>query len=323
MARHPNAQWLFRIGPPVAWVLCGATASAEESLEFVAEHLPEIAMDNRYASLPLWGGASVLPEDDAALDRWHAQLSVAYSVTRAGTLELRGPMLAAGLHRKVGTRSVLSAFALYDPQALSSGLERRPLEMLSVSHVPLALPAAAQFGSLDGRSTHEGAGIAFGRAADWRLMGHVAWRFGVIYERVVLRRYELDYRILDGPSAGTTGTVDYSATYSHVTPFAGIAWPREHAVWAFTPHVQIAMPTPRRGVAGRITGPGFELSGDTKANGKGAHFGDPSLTIGWDVTYRPWNLTVDLGSAVSQALLERGIHKGADRNLMMSLAWSH
>ena len=28
--------------------------SATESIEFIAEHLPEIAMDNRYASLPLW-----------------------------------------------------------------------------------------------------------------------------------------------------------------------------------------------------------------------------------------------------------------------------
>ena len=30
-------------------------ASAAVSIEFIAEHLPEIAMDNRFASLPLWG----------------------------------------------------------------------------------------------------------------------------------------------------------------------------------------------------------------------------------------------------------------------------
>ena len=42
-------------------VLLGALAStasvsarAEHDIEFVAEHLPEVMMDNRYATLPIW-----------------------------------------------------------------------------------------------------------------------------------------------------------------------------------------------------------------------------------------------------------------------------
>ena len=30
-------------------------ASAAVSIEFITEHLPEFAMDNRYVSLPRWG----------------------------------------------------------------------------------------------------------------------------------------------------------------------------------------------------------------------------------------------------------------------------
>jgi hypothetical protein len=116
--------------------------------------------------------------------------------------------------------------------------------------------------------------------------------------------------------------VDYSATYSHMAPFAGIAWPREYGNWAFTPHVQAVVPLPRRGVVGQITGPGYDISGDTDKNRGDTPFGDPSMTIGLDVTYRPWNLTVDVGSAISQALLEPVIHKGIESNWLLSASWN-
>ena len=94
-----------------------------------------------------------------------------------------------------------------------------------------------------------------------------------------------DYRALEGPDAGVTGTLDYDADYTQWVPFVGIAWERGNDRWRYQPHVQFAMPLPRRGMVGHITGPGFDLSGDQETNGHGAHFGDPSLTIGFDVTY--------------------------------------
>ena len=56
--------------------------------------------------------------------------------------------------------------------------------------------------------------------------------------------------------------------------------------------------------------------------GVGTPFGDPSVTLGLDVTYRPWNLTIDVGSAISQALLEPVIHKGIESNWMLSASWT-
>ena len=53
----------------------------------------------------------------------------------------------------------------------------------------------------------------------------------------------------------------------------------------------------------------------------GKHFGDPSVTIGFDVTYLPWNLTFDLGTAVTQYLLEPHIHEGVDHDVVMTVRW--
>jgi hypothetical protein len=144
----------------------------------------------------------------------------------------------------------------------------------------------------------------------------------VLWHHVALEDYSFDFQILDGPSAGAAGVIDYSAIYEHVVPFFGIAWPRERGNWSFNPHVQAVVPLPRRGVVGHIAGPGYDLRGDTSETGVGTPFGDPSVTVGFDVTYRPWNLTADIGSAISQAVLEPLIHKGVTSNWLISLSWS-
>ena len=51
----------------------------------------------------------------------------------------------------------------------------------------------------------------------------------------------------------------------------------------------------------------------------GKHFGDISVTLGVDATYETWGLSVDLGSLASQALIEPVVHKGIDRNWLISL----
>jgi hypothetical protein len=82
------------------------------------------------------------------------------------------------------------------------------------------------------------------------------------------------------------------------------------------------MPLPRRGMAGRITGPGFDLAGNTADNGAGKHFGDPAISVGFDVTYRPWNLSVDVGATAAQALLEPIAHRGVTTNWVLDVRWS-
>ena len=288
-------------------------AATPEDIGFVSEHLPEIAMDNRYAQLPLWSSCG----DEHG---YCPSLNVGYASTHSQTLSLDGPMFSLGLTRFVGPWSI-TGFAFYDPLSLRSGTDRRPLDVDFVSGVPYQLPAPAEFSGLSGRADDMGFGIALRRDSALRWLGHFKWTAGLLWQQMSLRDYRYDYRILEGPDAGSTGQVGYDADYRHLVPFAGLAWPRRGARWAYAPHVQLALPLPRRGMDGRITGPGFDLAGNQADNGAGKHFGDPSVTLGFDLTYLPWNLTVDLGTAVSQYLLEPQIHEGVDHDLLLTVRW--
>ena len=292
-------------------------AAAIESIEYVQEHLAEIAMDNRYATLPLWYRSGA--EADA---HWQFATQVAYAKTQTGALTIDGPMVSVGVSRKIADSWRLTGFAFFDDLNLKSGIDHRPLAVSFVNGVPLALPAAAEFTGLSGSARSSGLGFAVRHANDMWLLHSCEWTAGVLWHQVELRDYSLNFEILEGVDSGATGVVDYSATYTHVAPFAGIAWPRVHGSWALTPHLQAVVPLPRRGVEGRITGPGYDLSGDTGTTHGDTPFGDPSVTLGFDVTYRPWNLTVDIGSTVSQALLEPVVHKGIDSNWLISASWN-
>lgn len=302
-----------------AWVLLhllfASTVQATESLEFVQEHLPEIAMDNRYASLPLWNDC--VDEDQT----YCLGMNAGYARIHSGTLSFDGPMLSLNLARPVGETLKLTGFVFFDDLVLAGGTEHRPLEVL-FANPPLDLPAEAEFTGLDGSARDVGFGVALNGTADWRWLPRMEWSAGIMWQQFKLSDYRFDYLITDGPDAGTIGTVDYSATYAHVSPFLGAAWRRSRGDWRYAPHVQFALPLPRHGIEGRITGPGFDMSGDTAENGNGKHFGDPSVTIGFNVTYEPWDLTIDLGSTITQALLEPMIHKGVKHDLMLSAYWT-
>jgi len=308
-----------------AIVLLSRAANAAESIEFIAEHLPEVAMDNRYASLPLWMPCEGQTADGAVRsdDRDGHEACIGanagYARTQSGTLSLDGPMIALSAGWRLNDAFRLTAFAFFDDFGLASGIEHRPLEV-TFAAVPLALPAEGEFTGLDGTGRDVGLGLALNGSAHWHWLPRFEWSTGVLWQQVTLSHYQLDYRLLEGPDAGTTGTVDYSATYTHFAPFLGAGWPREHGAWTYVPHFQVVMPLPRRGFEGRITGPGFDIAGSTADRGN-TPFGDPSLTFGFNVTYVPWHLTIDLGSTITQALLESKIHEGVNRNLMLVASW--
>lgn len=294
-----------------------AFCASTESIDFVTEHLPEIAMDNRYASLPLW-----TPAPDAAFKTWGSSVTVNYTRLRSGELSLKGPAVAVGFNRRVGEAWTLGMFGFFDDLRFSGGPDQRPLEVSFARTVPLPLPVAAEFSQLTGRARHVGLGVAMRRESERWLLGRYQWTAGVLWQKMTLRDFQMSYRVLTGTSANATGTLDYSASYAHVAPFAGIAWPRDRGQWTLTPHAQIAMPLPRRGVVGRITGPGFSLQGDAASSGNGKHFGDPSLTLGFDVTYRPWHLSVDVGTTAAQYLLEPLTHEGVNQTWLISVRWA-
>jgi len=273
-------------------------------------------MDNRYATLPLWSGGR-------SEQQWSFAAQAAWSDIRSGSLELSGPMLSFGLHRSLNSQWSLGAFAFYDDLSFGTGTGARPLQTLFSPTTPIERPVDAVFASLGGSTVDAGFGLYASRAASTTWLGEHRWVAGLIWQRVRLQDYRFDYRIEAGPSQGVTGQIDFDATYEHLTPFVGFEWPRARSQWIVSPHVLLAVPMPRRGFVGHITGPGFDLHGDTQDVGAGKHFGDPSLTLGLDLTYQPWHLTIDLGATLTQWLLEPQVHHGIEQNWLISAQWRY
>ena len=290
-------------------------AGAVENIEYVAEHLAEVPMDNRFATIPVWSPAG------ESTRTWTYVGQAAYSVTTTGKLEASGPMLSLSASRPLGSRWNLGVFAFYDRMGLTGNHDARSLETKFAPDTPYARPVMAEFDNLDGSMNHYGAGMRMTFASESGRLSAVRWVGGLMWQRVELRDYRLDYELLEGDDAGATGQIDFDATYTHYTPFFGLEIPHEGTRWVMTPHLLAAWPNPRYGVVGHITGPGFDLHGDTEEAGEGAHFGDPSLTLGLDVTYLPAHFSVDLGTLVTQRLLEPIAHKGIETNWVLSCQW--
>lgn len=270
-------------------------------------------MSHRYAALPVW------PWE--ASSRWGMTAQAGYSNTRTGELELAGPTLSFAVHRSLNRGWTVSGFGFADDLSLSGNNDFRPLDVSFATGVPLSLPADAVFVDLQGSSRDVGVGLAAshfigsGFLAGWR------WSAGVLWQRLELSGYSTQYVVLSGPSAGATGTIDYSVRYSYTTPFAGISRAFPIGRWTIEPRFQLAAPLPRRGVEGRISGDGFDVSGNTADLGRSGIYGDPTPTIGMVVRYDPWGLEVDLGAALTEAIIEPLMHPGIDQNIAISAAW--
>lgn len=289
-------------------------ANAKDDIEFAQEHLPEVAMDNRYGSLPLWSGS----DEASQLTRWTFQS--AYSSTRSGELTISGPLFSLGASKRLGDHWDAGIFAFYDALQLSAGTEQRDLQTLFAPDTPIARPVDAEFSGLDGTATDVGTGIHVAWRRDGRLLGDQRWRAGVLWQRVTLDDYRFDYRILEGPQTGLTGTIDFDAEYAHLVPFIGLDVPRNYGRWSTNAHMLVLYPLPRRGVVGHITGPNFDIHGDTEDVGNGKHFGDPYVTFGYSIAYEPSHLSFDIGAMLAQGLLDLHVHRGIERNLLLSFS---
>ena len=139
-----------------ALAYCSQAAAKKEDIEYVAEHLPEVSMDNRYATLPLWTASATSRPDDG----WTFAAQGSFSRATAGGLEVGGPMLSFAASRALSSRWTVTALGFADDLHLS-GSDQRDLQTLFAPSTPLARPVASSFEGLDGSVNHYGAGLAF------------------------------------------------------------------------------------------------------------------------------------------------------------------
>ena len=138
----------------------------------------------------------------------------AWSHTESGGLSIQGPMFSLGISHKLTGAWRLGAFGFYDPLKLQATHDERPLQTLFSPETPIQLPVAARFSNMDGRSTDYGAGVFIARAQHSAWLGEYEWTAGVLWQRIELRDYRLDYEILEGPQRGVTGQIDFDTDYT-------------------------------------------------------------------------------------------------------------
>lgn len=285
---------------------------AVEDMDFVAEHLSEVSMDNRLLTLPMW------PSEETRPGQVDWLLDAGYQRITTGGLSLEGTSLGVGTRRALGDRWTIGALAVWDRSSFDGSDASRPVAPLFSDAIPLDLPAEAVLTNLRGDVEQTGGGATL----SWNPPSHRFVLVGaLLYLNVRQRGYRVDYTLTTGASAGSSGTLDYSSSFNFVIATGGIAWQWRAGDWSFEPRLQAGMPFPRYGWRGRITGPGFDVAGDTDDIGRGKHMGDAFGGVGLGITYQPWHLTVDVGTLLNQVLLEPRLHKGIDRAWTLHIRW--
>ncbi|MEO7793385.1 MAG: hypothetical protein ABIV06_01315 [Thermoanaerobaculia bacterium] len=303
------------------WLWAAAPLAGQElpkvDISWTAEHLMESVQDSRLLSLP-WPGHELAP------GRWQRTVDLAWQSVSSDLGDASGFLVAGGATWGKSERFGWGGFAFYDRLQIAGDgardLLRSPFAATGPGELPLALPAFAEFGAPRGEVRHAGAG---GQAVWQGGRADGTWRrtivAGAYFEKLDVVDFRFAYELVSGPAAGARGELDWSASYSFVTPFAGIGWTRSLGrFWTMTPRLVAGQPLPRQAVEVAISGPDFKLSGE----GRGAAMGDGYLGAGLTFEHLPTGLAIDLGSSLWFAATEGLSHEGLTRATLVHLSWS-
>ena len=119
------------------------------------------------------------------------------------------------------------------------------------------------------------------------------------------------------------GHAENSALATNPNSMNVMRFPASPAGHSWPPEPRFASSLCRyRGAECRVGLPGRDsLSGNSSDHGHTKNYGDPSPVIGMVVRYEPGGLEIDIGAALTEALLEPLIHEGVDQNIAISVAW--
>ncbi|MEZ5658370.1 MAG: hypothetical protein R3E83_07495 [Burkholderiaceae bacterium] len=307
--RNPGgSQWRgLHIAACIGMMLC-STASAEQSVDYVAEHILEVPMDMRYAAFPA-------SPHDLARPQWQWQLGLG-RVT-GGSLANTVPMLGLSRYVPVSASAGWLVGGFLDGYWFSG--RAGPASMaLSFARVP-SLPAQFDVNIRDvsGSATHAGLFVSRVRALD----SGARLQAGLAVERLDVAGLRVSFRTL-GLAQNFDATVDYAGVYNMITPFVSYeSAPRVLGRdWQTNWSARVAWPLPGRGFKGRLIGPGLDVSGDSASAGNGKHMPDMYLGLGYVFEHRPSGLRMDLGATLFSLATEPLVHREIGQALMLTIA---
>lgn len=287
---------------------------AEENVYFLREHLAEAAQDSRYFAQP-W------PDSDAA--GWYPVVAAGAAASASDLEEMQGQMFSIGAMYGGEGKWQYLAMVFYDRFDVSGGSGTKTLTSGNLRNVPLDLPATAEFSSADGRINHYGASFSAKRIFSENPDSGRKWSWvaGLYYEYLELENYRINYRLLSGTDAGSTGIIDNSGSNAFVSPYVGLLLEQQlNNNYVLGTRVSVGQPLPEGNFTTRIIGSGFDVSSNDPNNVKGV-IGDPYIMLGMDLRNRKTGLRIDFGSLLTFPLIEKLSHPGVNSGWMISLAW--
>ena len=291
-----------------------AATLANEEIQFLAEHAVESAMDSVYMSLP-WPSAPLAP------DRWHPSVDLASTHTSTDFMDMDGSVVTLAFARGVNARWGYELMATHGAFEISGGDGQAPLTQKFLVTVPLDLPSSAAFTATRGAQRHYAIGAAAVHGLGATQAAHSAQLVtGLLMERVHISDFAMDYRLLDGADAGSSGTLQYEDVATFVTPF--VSWQQTRAIaphWTWMPRAMFVFPLPEHELDVRLTGPQFDVS--TPPDGPTMELGDPFIVLGLAFGHRPSGLEIDIGGLLYFPAAESVSHHGVDDAQVLHIAW--
>jgi len=279
-----------------------ATAATDEELGFTAEHMIEAQMDARYMALP----EIELPTNDAV--GW--RFGMGYMTTSGGPTTSANLLLDVQRFTPLANHErwavVLGGFVDLIRFDGTGGTVTIDPNFLRTP--PFDTPLVADVLDVSGDALHMGFSVAAAR----QVSASSAWQAGVMLEYYDVGEFEVAFRT--GGPAGFDGMLDYAGNYDSITPFVTFRhiFPRRSERFTYSSRALLAWPTPRRGFQGQLSGPGFQLEGDSEAAGTGRHIPDGFAGLGFAIESVAHRWRVDVGASVWLYLAENKGHEGVD-----------
>lgn len=292
---------------PLVLLLISGVSQAQESLDFYAEHAIEGFMDARYLALPQ------VPEDLKASE-WRLRFGgLSY---QSGGFATSAVLLDVQRSRPLGEKRALLFGAFADFMKYSGDSGPALADPTFTREFDAISPFVVDVSKVSGSGMHFGVSAAMAGQISPRW----GWQSGVVLEEVKVDSLETEFMTLD-LLFNFSGTFDYAGSYDAVTAFGEVHRSIPGRRYSMNARLIAAIPFPSVGFKGRISGPGFETSGNSGSAGKGKHVPDPFLGLGFSVESRKTGFRIDLGATVYIFAAEGKIHRGVDTPLYLTFSF--
>lgn len=299
----------------IASLLMSFNTRAEESIEYVAEHLLEVPMDTRALAFP------TTPVD---IQSSEARVQLGYGSFDAGRLNNTVPMLGAQFFTPFNDTWGLIAGAFYDRYQFSGSRGNAKGEVLTVNAPEVPEKFDVDITDVSGSGRYSGVSMALTFSPEdpngvseglWR------WQAGLAYADIDVNKFAVDFNTTSLAN-NFSGRFDYAGHYRINTVFFGVEMTPQQlgAKFSYSPHVIVVRNSPRVGFQGRFSGPGFDYSGNTQSNHGGKHIPDNYMGVGVNIEHSPSGLRMDLGATLYTYLVEPAGHNGISTPIFLSVS---